>query len=45
MPVEPIAEYRVKARNTSATSENLIHDDATARRYGFPGALDRKSVV
>ena len=45
MPVEPIAEYRVKARNTSATSENLIHDDATARRYGFPGALVPGVVV
>lgn len=30
--------YRVTAKNTS-TGENKIHDDATARRYGFPGAL------
>lgn len=30
-------EYRVTARNTSRQSENLIHDDATARRYGFQG--------
>jgi acyl dehydratase len=30
--------YRVVARNTS-TGENKIHDDATARRYGFRGAL------
>jgi acyl dehydratase len=36
---EPLPEYRVKVRNTSATSENLIHDEETARRYGFPGAL------
>jgi acyl dehydratase len=36
---EPLVEYRVKARNTSSTSENKIHDDETARRYGFPGAL------
>jgi acyl dehydratase len=36
---EPLPEYRLKARNTSATSENLIHDERTARRYGFPGAL------
>jgi acyl dehydratase len=43
--VEPIAEYRVKARNTSANSENLIHDDATAKRYGFPGALVPGVVV
>ena len=39
MTVEPIAEYRVKARNTSVDSENLIHDDATAKRYGFAGGL------
>jgi acyl dehydratase len=36
---EPLPEYRVKARNTSSNSENKIHDDATARRYGFRGAL------
>ncbi len=36
---EPLVEYRVKARNTSSTSENKIHDEETARRYGFPGAL------
>lgn len=34
-----LPDYRVTARNTSASSENLIHDDATARRYGFRGAL------
>ena len=31
--------YRVKARNVSSTGENAIHDDDTARRYGFRGAL------
>ncbi len=36
---EPLPTYRVKARNTSAQSENKIHDDQVARRYGFPGAL------
>jgi hypothetical protein len=36
---EPLPDYRVKARNTSTNSENKIHDDATARRYGFRGAL------
>lgn len=36
---EPLPEYRVKAVNTSKDSENKIHDDATARRYGFAGAL------
>jgi hypothetical protein len=31
--------YRVRARNTSADSENKIHDDATAASFGFRGAL------
>ncbi|MEK6302995.1 MAG: MaoC family dehydratase [Acidobacteriota bacterium] len=31
--------YRVRARNTSADSENKIHDDAVAAKYGFRGAL------
>jgi hypothetical protein len=39
MPAEPFADYRVKARNTSATSENAIHHDGVARRYGFGGGL------
>ena len=39
MSDEPLPDYRVKARNTSSNSENKIHDDATARRYGFRGAL------
>jgi len=39
MSPEPLPEYRVKARNTSSTSENLIHSDETARRYGFGGGL------
>lgn len=39
MPAELLPEYRITARNTSKQSENLIHDDATARRYGFQGAL------
>ena len=39
MPPETFPEYRVKARNTSLTSENAIHHDDVARRYGFPGAL------
>jgi acyl dehydratase len=34
-----IPEYRVVARNTSVSSENKIHDDAVARRYGFRGGL------
>ncbi|MDB5374346.1 MAG: hypothetical protein JWP04_2988 [Belnapia sp.] len=31
--------YEVKAFNLSAASENRIHDDAVARRFGFTGAL------
>ena len=33
------AAYEVKAFNTAAASENKIHDDAVARRFGFHGAL------
>ena len=36
---ESLPVYRVKARNVSSTGENAIHDDDTARRYGFRGAL------
>ena len=36
MPVQP---YRVSAYNTAKASENKIHDDATARRFGFTGGL------
>jgi acyl dehydratase len=39
MPEEALPEYRVKARNTSSTSENVIHHDDEARRYGFAAAL------
>ncbi len=31
--------YRVQACNLSRSSENKIHDDRVARRYGFAGAL------
>ena len=31
--------YRVAAYNTSKHSENKIHDDTVARRYGFSGGL------
>jgi acyl dehydratase len=37
--LEPLLEYRVKARNTSHQGENKIHDEAVARQYGFPGAF------
>jgi acyl dehydratase len=36
MTIEP---YRVSAYNTSKLSENKIHDDAVARRFGFSGGL------
>src|ERR1700760_751216 len=31
--------YRVSAYNTSKHSENKIHDDTVARKYGFSGGL------
>src|SRR5277367_986417 len=31
--------YHVSAYNTAKASENKIHDDATARRFGFRGGL------
>jgi hypothetical protein len=31
--------YRLSAYNTSKQSENKIHDDAVAQRYGFSGGL------
>jgi hypothetical protein len=36
MSIEP---YRVRAYNTAKESENKIHDDAVARRFGFGGGL------
>jgi acyl dehydratase len=35
----PIETYRVSAYNTSKLSENKIHDDAVARKFGFSGGL------
>ena len=34
-----LAPYQVSAFNTAHDSENKIHDDATARRFGFSGGL------
>lgn len=34
-----LAPYDVSAYNTAVTSENKIHDDDVARRFGFTGAL------
>ncbi|HEY3846085.1 MAG TPA: hypothetical protein VGL95_03100 [Acetobacteraceae bacterium] len=31
--------YQVSAHNTAKASENKIHDDATAKRFGFRGGL------
>ena len=31
--------HRVSAYNTSKFSENKIHDDTVARKYGFSGGL------
>jgi acyl dehydratase len=35
----PLAPYHVSAFNTAKASENKIHDDATARRFGFKGGF------
>jgi hypothetical protein len=35
----PATPYRVRAFNTAAASENKIHDDTIARRFGFAGGL------
>lgn len=37
--------YRVTTRNLSVQSENKIHDDAEARRYGFKGGLVPGTVM
>jgi acyl dehydratase len=39
MNVVTPAPYQVEAFNTSKASENKIHDDAVARRFGFSGGL------
>lgn len=38
MPGSP-ATYRVSAYNTAKQSENKMHDDTVARRFGFSGGL------
>jgi acyl dehydratase len=35
----PLEPYRVQAFNTAKLSENKMHDDAVARRFGFGGGL------
>jgi acyl dehydratase len=39
MIIRMVLSYRVRARNTSADSENKIHDDSVAASYGFRGGL------
>jgi acyl dehydratase len=39
MPQSPPAPYRVVAFNTAKASENKIHDDDIAARFGFKGGL------
>jgi len=39
MTAVALAPYRVEAFNTAKASENKIHDDAVARRFGFGGGL------
>jgi hypothetical protein len=39
MPQSPLAPYRIEALNTATDSENKIHDDAVAQRFGFKGGL------
>ncbi len=35
----PLAPYQVEAYNTAKYSDNKIHDDAIARKFGFGGGL------
>ena len=37
--IEQLPIYEVRARNTSAESENKIHDNTVAARFGFSGGL------
>ncbi|GBD23509.1 hypothetical protein HRbin29_01175 [bacterium HR29] len=37
--MRPAAELQFVARNTAESSENRIHEDSVARRYGFRGGL------
>ena len=39
MNLVTLPPYQVEAYNTSKASENKIHDDAVARRFGFSGGL------
>ncbi len=39
MPQSSLGPYQIDAFNTAKDSENKIHDDAVARRFGFSGGL------
>ena len=39
MTESALRPYRVEAFNTAKESDNKIHDDAVARRFGFTGGL------
>lgn len=39
VPMSALPPYHVSAYNTAKSSENKIHDDATAKRFGFKGGL------
>ena len=39
MPQSPLGPYQIEAFNTAKDSENKIHDDAVAQRFGFKGGL------
>jgi acyl dehydratase len=39
VPMSALPPYHVAAYNTAKSSENKIHDDATAKRFGFKGGL------
>ena len=39
MPQSSLGPYQIAAFNTAKDSENKIHDDAVARRFGFSGGL------
>jgi len=41
---KPHRPYRVSAYNTSKLSENKIHDDAVAKRFGFRGGSSPASM-
>jgi hypothetical protein len=40
-----LAPYRVEAFNTAKASENKIHDDAVAKKFGFGGGLVPGAIV